>query len=113
MKKIEIDGVEYEPKPSCDGMKAVVVRAYSGVFFGYLREKRATEVDLVKARHIWQWTSAGLMRKALTVEDVATIGAGTGTKISGEATLTVADWKTIVDASDEAVNRIGALPCLS
>ena len=90
--------------------KAVIVRAYSGVFFGYLVARSATEVRLERCRHIWQWTSNGLPRKALTVEDVASVGAGTGTRISGvTATVTIADWKVIADASAEAVQRIEAL----
>lgn len=90
--------------------KPVVVRAYSGVFFGYLVARNATALRLERVRHIWQWTSNGLPRKALTVEDVATIGAGTGTRISGvTATVTIADWKVIADATPEAVQRIEAL----
>ena len=95
---------------------AVLVRAYSGVFFGYLKAKRGGgehfDVDLVDARHIWQWRSDGLPRKALTVDDLALIGAGSGTKISGRASQSLADVKQIVTASDEAVARFEALPCL-
>lgn len=90
--------------------KPVVVRAYSGVFFGYLVARSATEVRLERCRHIWQWTSNGLPRKVLTVEDLATIGAGTGTRISGvTASVTVADWKVVADATPEAVAKIEAL----
>lgn len=95
--------------------QAVIVRAYSGVFFGYLAARRggpvAYEVDLERARHIWNWTSKGLPRKALTVEDLAILGAGEGTKISGAVTQTIADVKLIVEASDEAVKRFESLPC--
>jgi|HubBroStandDraft_2_1064218.scaffolds.fasta_scaffold01184_10 hypothetical protein len=94
----------------------VIVRAYSGVFYGTLVEKRTTgesmEVDLRDAIHIWNWQSIGLPRKALTVEDLALIGAGTGSKVSGKAaSLTLADVKVIVSASPEACARIEALPC--
>jgi hypothetical protein len=92
--------------------KPVVVRCYSGVFFGYLVERRGSEVDLVGSRHVYQWKSNGLPRLALTVEDLALIGAGTGTRISGACSQTVLDVKTIVDATPEAVARFEALPCL-
>jgi hypothetical protein len=91
--------------------KAVIVRAHSGVFFGYLVARSATELRLERVRHIWQWSSTGLPRKALTVEDVATIGAGSGTRISGvTAVVTISDWKVVADATPEAVQRIEALP---
>ena len=93
-------------------MKAVMVRCYSGVFFGYLKARRGTEVDLVKARHIFQWTSAGLSRKAITVDDLAILGAGVGTRISGAVDQTLLDVKQIVDASPVSVNAFEALPCL-
>ena len=95
--------------------KAVVVRAYSGVFFGYLVERRGGpseyEVDLVRARHIHRWQSGGLPRKALNVEDLAILGAGDGTTISGPVTQTIAGVRVIVDASPESVARFEALPC--
>jgi hypothetical protein len=90
---------------------AVLVRAYSGVFFGYLVEKRATEVDLKNARHIYSWDSVGLSRKALCVEDLAILGAGMGTRISGPVSQTLSDWKNIVAATPEAAKVIEALPC--
>jgi hypothetical protein len=97
-------------------LQAVVIRSYSGVFFGYLKAKRGGgehfDVDLVSARHIWNWQSAGLPRKALTVEDLAILGAGDGTKISGAVNLSIADVKVIVEAHDDAVARFEALPCL-
>ncbi len=95
--------------------KAVLVRAYSGVFFGYLVERRgggeSCEVDLERARHIHRWQSNGLPRKALNVEDLAILGAGDGTTIGGPVTQTILDVKVIVDATPEAVARFEALPC--
>lgn len=97
-------------------LPAVVVRAYSGVFFGYLKSKsggpETFAVELEGARHIWSWRSAGLPRKALTVEDLAVLGAGTGTRISGAASISLADVKIIAEATVEAAARIEALPCL-
>ncbi len=94
-------------------LKAVLVRCYSGVFFGYVVARRGSEIDLIKARHVWSWTSQGLPRKALTVDDLAVIGAGTGTKISGAVDQTLLDVKQIVDMSSEAVKIFEALPCLA
>ncbi len=98
-----------------NGHKAVVVRAYSGVFFGYLVEKRGGpecwEVFLENARHIHRWQSAGLPRKALNVEDLAILGAGEGTTIGGPVTQEIADVKVIVYATPEAAARFEALPC--
>ena len=94
----------------------VMVRAYSGVFFGYLKSKtggpETFAVELEKARHLWSWQSNGLPRKALTVEDLALIGAGTGTKISGAVSLSLADVKVLIGATPEAAARFEALPCL-
>lgn len=96
-------------------LPAVLVRAYSGVFFGYLKGKsggpECFAVELERARHIWSWGSAGLPRKALTVSDLSLTGAGTDTKISATvATHFVADVKLIIPATAEAVKRIEALP---
>jgi hypothetical protein len=95
--------------------KAVVVRAYSGVFFGYLVERRGgpecCEVDLERARHIHRWRSDGLPRKALNIEDLAILGAGDGTTIGGPVTQTILDVRNIVYATPEAVARFEALPC--
>ena len=98
-------------------MVPVVIRAYSGVFYGYLKSRsggpETFSVELERARHVWNWQSMGLPRKALTVEDLALIGAGAGTKISGEvASMSIADVKIIVTATKEAADRFEALPCL-
>jgi hypothetical protein len=90
----------------------VVVRAYSGVFFGTLVERRGDEVDLKDVRHIWSWTSQDLPRKALTVEDIAEIGVGSGTRSSGVCSfVTVFEVRVIAHASSEASKKIEALPC--
>jgi len=94
-------------------LRAVLVRCYSGVFFGYLAARRGSEIDLVKARHVWSWTSQGLPRKALTVDDLAIIGAGTGTRISGAVDQTLLDVKQIVEMSSDAVRVFEGLPCLT
>ena len=98
--------------------KKVIVRAYSGVFVGELVEKtggpESFAVVLANARHVWSWTSTGLPRKALNVADLAAIGAGTGTKISGVVDeQTIADVKTISTLTEEAAKRFAELPCLT
>jgi hypothetical protein len=92
-------------------LKAVLVRCYSGVFYGRLVARRGSELDLKGGRHIYSWDSQGLPRKALTVDDLACIGAGSGTKISGAADQTLLDVKQIVNASPEAVKIFEALRC--
>lgn len=90
----------------------VVVRAYSGVFFGLLIARRGDEVDLTGVRHIHSWTSNGLSRKAVTVEDVAEIGVGSGSNLSGVASAaTVFEARVIVDCSEAARKAIEAIPC--
>ena len=95
---------------------AVMVRAYSGVFFGYLVAKRevgeSMVVELERSRHVWNWQSNGLPRKALTIDDLAVVGAGDGTKISATVAgvQTLADVKQILPCSAEAVKRFEDLP---
>ncbi len=88
---IVIDGVTYLPQGnSKEGLPAVVVRAYSGVFFGYLKSKTETTVDLVSARQIYYWDSAGLAKKTMTCPDIATNGVGSGSKLSAPADAIIA-----------------------
>lgn len=89
---------------------AVLIRCYSGVFHGYIKSRKGSEV-VGTFRHIWSWTSNGLTGKALTVDDLAIIGAGTGTKISRAASQTLLDVKQIVDSTQDATRIIEALPC--
>jgi hypothetical protein len=90
--------------------KAVMVRCYSGVFFGYISDRRQGEVDLTGSRHVWSWDSAGLPRKATTVDDLALLGPGTGSRLSGRVDQTLLEVKQIVVCSDEAVKRFEAHP---
>jgi hypothetical protein len=63
----------------------VIVRAYSGVFFGYLLKQEGAAVELRNARQIWSWDSAGLTEKVNTCPDIAARGVGTGSKVSSPA----------------------------
>ena len=64
--EIEINGVVYVPKGDtasmaapCDGLPLVIIRAVSsGVHYGYLKNRKDTEVELVNARRLWYWSGA-------------------------------------------------------
>jgi hypothetical protein len=71
VKTIKIDDVEYVRKDSLgsekaecvDGLELVMVRSYaSGVFYGYLKEKKAelngVNITLLQARRIHYWDGA-------------------------------------------------------
>ena len=60
----------------------VIVRAYSGLFFGALLSKSGQTVELADARQIWSWGSAGMTEKANTAGDIAVRGLGTDSKVS-------------------------------
>lgn len=89
----------------------VFARCFSGVFFGRLVARRGSEIDLVEARHIYRWKSGGLPRLALSVEDLAILGCGEGTQISGECEVTVLETKVLATCTPEAVRRTKGLPC--
>lgn len=72
-------------KTMAGGEVAVIVRAYSGVFFGYLVSKTGNSVELSDARQIYSWDSAGLLEKSNTCPDIAARGLGTGSKVSAPA----------------------------
>ena len=66
---LKIDGVEYVRKDSVKsnvslaktmkGLKYVLIRTYSaGVFCGYLKQDKGTEVTLLNARRLWYWDGA-------------------------------------------------------
>ena len=65
-KEVEIDGVVYVPKgtertdaKNKDGLPYVIVRTFSaGVFAGYLKSRKGTEVVLLNARRLWYWKGA-------------------------------------------------------
>ena len=65
--------------------RAVIVRAYSGVFFGYLVSKKGPSITLRAARQVWSWDSTGMAEKVMTCGDIARLGVGSGSKLSGPA----------------------------
>ncbi len=97
-KSIKIDNVTYVPEDSIPKLTVdrektppVIVRAHSGVFFGYLESKEGNTVTLVGARQIYYWNSAGLAEKTNTCPDMATNGIGTGSKVSKPAPKAIVD----------------------
>ena len=92
----------------------VVVRAYSGVFFGRLLARRVTaagaEADLADVRQVWQWTSAGLAKPVLTCGDLAIRGVGRGSKVSDPApAATISDVKAFWTCTPEAVRVLSEI----
>ncbi len=69
--EIEINGVKYIRKdsiesnilaPQLDGMDFCMVRTYSaGVFFGYIKKREGTEVEMLKARRVYYWKGAATL----------------------------------------------------
>ncbi len=87
----------------------VIVRAYSGVFFGYLVSKTGACVELRDARHIWSWDSAGLAEKSQTCGDIAARGLGTGSKVSAPVSRSIVEQVgATFFATDVAVKTIAA-----
>ncbi len=87
----------------------VIVRAYSGVFFGYLVSKTGACVELRDARQIWSWDSAGLAEKSQTCGDIAMRGLGTGSKVSAPVTRSIVEQVgATFFATDAAVKTIAA-----
>lgn len=77
---LKIDGVEYVRKDSVKGasvlaktmkgLKYVLIRTYSaGVFCGYLKQDKGTEVILLNARRLWYWDGASSLSQ-LSVDGV-------------------------------------------
>ena len=99
-------------------VRQVIVRAYSGVFVGELVSQSggpiSYEVEMVNVRHVWSWSTKDLERRCGTVEDLAILGAGAGTRISGPAPrVLIADVKVIADLTPLAAKRFDELPCLA
>lgn len=79
VKTIKIDDVEYvradslknyEPADDLDGMEYVIIRCdRSGVFAGYLKERKGQEAVLNNARRLWYWKGAASLSQ-LAMEGV-------------------------------------------
>jgi hypothetical protein len=54
-----LKGEQEQMAESVDGMEYKIVRTYSaGVFAGYIKSRKGQEVEMVKARRLWQWYGA-------------------------------------------------------
>ena len=54
-----LKGEQEQMSESVDGLEYKIVRTYSaGVFAGYIKSRKGQEVEMVKARRLWQWYGA-------------------------------------------------------
>ena len=61
---------DFKEAKSVKGMKYVLIRTYSaGVFVGYLKSKKDSEVVLLNARRLWYWDGASSLSQ-LAMEGV-------------------------------------------
>ena len=75
--QVTINGVEYVRKGAeiqaadlLDGKPYMIVRTYSaGVFAGYMLHRDGQEVEMTKARRLWQWSGAASLSQ-MAVEGV-------------------------------------------
>ena len=83
-------------------MKAVLVRTFSaGVHFGYLKDRRGKEVDLVKSRRIWRWVGAN------TLSEIATSGLDVSkSKVGAPVTITLTEAIEIIDCTPAAISNL-------
>lgn len=94
-------------KKTTKTLRPVIVRAYSGVFFGLLVSKTGASVELRGARQVWSWDSAGMSEKVMTCGDIARLGVGSGSKIGGPADAVIEQVGALFFATDEATRVIG------
>ena len=77
-KSIKIDEVEYvrkdsleKPAETLDGMEYSIIRGdRSGVFAGYVKERKDNEVTIINARRLWYWDGAASISQ-LAVDGVS------------------------------------------
>ena len=105
---ITVNGIEYRriSDPEEGGAKPVIVRAYSGVFFGYMLSKDGNSCRLRDARQIYSWDSKGLAEPSRTCGDIANFGVGSGSKVSTPCNVTIDQIGAIFDASLTCVKSL-------
>ena len=77
-KTIKIDEIEYvrkenleKPAEEVDGMTYSIIRGdRSGVFAGYVKERKDNEVTIINARRLWYWDGAASISQ-LAVDGVS------------------------------------------
>jgi hypothetical protein len=84
--------------------RAVIVRTSSaGVHFGYVAERRGKEIDLVRAKRIWNWQGAN------TLHEVANHGVGKGSRVSeAVAEITLTEAIEVIGCTSAAVENLEA-----
>ena len=95
-------------KKKTAALRAVIVRAYSGVFYGRLVSKRGASVELRGARQVWSWDSAGMAERVMTCGDIARIGLGGGSKMSGPVDAIIEQVGAVFFATPEAIRLLEA-----
>ena len=88
-----LKGEQEQMSESVDGLEYKIVRTYSaGVFAGYIKSRKGQEVEMVKARRLWQW-----------------YGAMTLSELAVEGTTQPNDCKFAVEADVTLINAIEIL----
>lgn len=96
-----------EEVASKKNLKPVIVRAYSGVFFGYLSYKDGDTVFLDDCRQIWSWGSAGMSQLVQTCGDIAVMGLGSDSKVSMTVSKAIIEKVgAVFFATDEAADIV-------
>ena len=104
--ELDINGIKYVPKGSYQpAVKLgeypyVVIRAdRAGVFAGYLKEKKDTEVTLCQVRRLWYWSGAA------SCSQLAEQGTSKPTECKFTAPnreITIKNWIEILPATEKA-----------
>jgi len=108
--EITINGVVYVEKgkevkeaEKLEGASYCIVRGqYSGVFAGYITERKEREVIMKKCRMLWYWDGAASVSQ-IAVDGVA---APKTCKFPMECTIQVLDAIEILPATEKARNSI-------
>jgi hypothetical protein len=88
-----LKGEQEQMSESVDGLEYKIVRTYSaGVFAGYIKSRKGQEVEMVKARRLWQW-----------------YGAMSLSELAVEGTTQPNDCKFAVEADITLINAIEIL----
>lgn len=88
-----LKGEQEQMSESVDGLEYKIVRTYSaGVFAGYIKSRKGQEVEMVKARRLWQW-----------------YGAMSLSELAVEGTTQPNDCKFAVEADVTLINAIEIL----
>lgn len=85
------------------GQKVIIRSDRAGVFFGIMKAKEGTEVELSECRRIWYWSGAG------SISEIAVNGVSRPEKCKFSVTvprIVVTGVIEIIPCSDKAVKSI-------